>query len=376
MPKLLLFFTSFQIGGIERVVVNLTRCFVEAGIEVTLAPLRKKGPLRDALPAGVQIEDLKPRQNTFHALPFFIRPNNRCPPFAFLPPQTKITFWGFGGGRLCGRRPRLVVSEHNHLSMASNSGLRLSLRWRARLERWFYPLADAIVAVSHGVADDLAASTGISRQKVTVIYNPVVTPEIAALVRAPVPQQFFPPSVPVILGVGRLVDQKNFALLIRAFAELRSRRRARLVLLGEGPQRAELEKLVAGLRLQGEVDMPGAARNPYAYMARAALVALSSRYEGFANVLVESLACGTPVVATDCPAGPAEILDGGRFGRLVAVGDAMAMARAIEQTLDEPPDRPRLQQRAALFSAQSSASQYLRLLLPDFTFPERQANHG
>jgi glycosyltransferase involved in cell wall biosynthesis len=376
MPKLLLFFGSFQIGGIERAMVNLTRCFVEAGIEVTLAPLRKEGPLRDALPAGVQIEDFKPRQNTFYALPDFIHAIQSCQPDAILSAHANINILAIWARRLTGSHARLVVSEHSHLSMASNSGPRLSLRYRARLERWFYPLADAIVAVSHGVADDLAASTGISRQKVTVIYNPVVTPEIAALMRAPVAQSLFPPSAPVILGVGRLVDEKNFALLIRAFAELRSRRRARLVLLGEGPQRVELEKLVAELRLQDEVDLPGAARNPYAYMARAALVALSSKYEGLPTVIVESLACGTPVVATDCPAGPAEILDGGRFGRLVAVGDAMAMARAIEQTLDEPPDRPRLQQRAALFSAQNSASQYLRLLLPDFTFPERQANHG
>jgi glycosyltransferase involved in cell wall biosynthesis len=161
------------------------------------------------------------------------------------------------------------------------------------------------------------------------------------------------------------VKAKDYQTLIQAFAMIRARREARLLILGEGPLRAELEALIQRLGLAADACLPGFVTNPYAYMARASVLVLSSRYEGFPNVLAESLACGTPVVATDCETGPAEILDHGRFGRLVPVGDHAAMAGAIEATLDAPPNADSLRARAAVFSASSSARQYLALLFPD-----------
>ncbi|HSV84942.1 MAG TPA: glycosyltransferase, partial [Levilinea sp.] len=295
MPKLLLVFSSFKVGGIERAMVNLTRRFMQSGVEVVLAVLRKEGPFINLLPASIQIIDLEARNNTFYTLPNFVRAIKRQQPDAILSAHPNINFLALWARFLTGSQARLVISEHSHLTMASNSGPRLSLRYRPLMEKFFYPMADAIVAVSGGLADDLAASTGISRQRIAVIHNPVVTEDIAALSQEPLPQPLFPPSVPVILGAGRLVDVKDFATLIRAFAEVRSHKRARLILLGEGPLRGKLESLVQHLHLIDEVDLPGEVVNPFAYMARAAVLVLSSKYEGLPNVIAESLACGTPV---------------------------------------------------------------------------------
>jgi hypothetical protein len=169
----------------------------------------------------------------------------------------------------------------------------------------------------------------------------------------------------VALLARRLAPQKGFATLIRAFAEVRRRRPARLVILGDGPLRPELEALAGELGVGGDVALPGFVANPYAYMARASVFALSSAWEGFGNVLVEALACGTPVVAADCPSGPGEILDGGRFGRLVPVGDPEALARAILGTLDRPPDPEVARGRARDFSVEGIAGEYLRALVAD-----------
>jgi glycosyltransferase involved in cell wall biosynthesis len=226
----------------------------------------------------------------------------------------------------------------------------------------YYPRADAIVAVSRGVADDLARFAGLPRDVIRVIYNPVVGADLPRMAGEPVDHPWFRPGeLPVILGAGRLSRQKDFPTLIRAFAEVRRARPARLVILGDGAQRAELEALVRTLGLADAVALPGFTSNPYAHMARAAVFVLSSRFEGFPNVLVEALAVGTPVVATDCPSGPAEILERGRHGRLVPVGQADALARALLATLDAPGDPAGRRRRAADFSADASVSTYLDL---------------
>jgi glycosyltransferase involved in cell wall biosynthesis len=169
----------------------------------------------------------------------------------------------------------------------------------------------------------------------------------------------------VILGAGRLTAQKDFPTLIRAFALARAAQPMRLILLGEGELREPLRALAADLGIAAQVDLPGFVENPYAFMSRAHVFVLSSAWEGFGLVLVEAMACGTPVVSTDCPAGPAEILMGGRFGRLVPVGDAGAMAEAIRATLADPLPADRLRSRAGDFSLEKIGDEYFELLLPD-----------
>jgi glycosyltransferase involved in cell wall biosynthesis len=230
------------------------------------------------------------------------------------------------------------------------------------LARWFYPWADAIVTVSQGSAEDLAR-LGLSSDCIKVIYNPVVTPELFEKVTEPVEHPWFEPgSPPVILGVGRLEKQKDFPTLIRAFAQVRQQRPARLMILGEGQERPDLETLVQELGLAENVALPGFVANPYAYMGKAALFVLSSLFEGLPTVLIEAMATETPVVSTDCKSGPAEILANGQYGKLVAVGDVKGMAEAIISTLEAPPNSEALKLRAAEFSLEKAVAQYQQVL--------------
>ena len=203
------------------------------------------------------------------------------------------------------------------------------------------------------------------------MYNPTVTPEILEKAREPVDHPWFAPGEPpVILGVGRYHPNKDFPTLIRAFAKVRAGRPARLVILGDaapGKKRdkylADIQALVAELGIGDDIDFPGFTINPYRYMSRAALFVLSSLREGFPNVLVEAMACGCPVVATDCPHGPPEILDNGTYGRIVPMRAVDAMAEAIARTLDVPISAERLKARASEFTAERAVERYERILL-------------
>jgi glycosyltransferase involved in cell wall biosynthesis len=200
--------------------------------------------------------------------------------------------------------------------------------------RIFYPGATGIVATSEEMADDLAEFVRIPRERIQVIYNPVVSPEIYSLAEEPLLHPWFEHGAPpVVLGVGRLTKAKDFPTLIRAFYLLRSRRPARLVILGEGEERAYIESKVRVLGIQGDVDLPGFTPNPFPYMRQAAVFVLSSAWEGLPNALIQALALGTPVISTDCRSGPREILNDGAFGKLVPVGDDAAMSSAIEEAL-------------------------------------------
>jgi glycosyltransferase involved in cell wall biosynthesis len=226
-------------------------------------------------------------------------------------------------------------------------------------------MADAVVAVSDGVADGLAAATGLPRDRITTIYNPVVSPAMLVKAAEPTPHPWLESGQPpVILGVGRLVPQKDFPTLIRAFARLRSEGPVRLLIVGPGSTeaQAELRSLATALGGAEDMELPGSILNPFAYMARAGVFVLSSAWEGFGNVLVEALACGCPVVSTDCPSGPAEILDGGRYGALVPVGDDRAMAEAILAALAHPPERAALTARGAEFSVDRAVERYLAII--------------
>jgi glycosyltransferase involved in cell wall biosynthesis len=228
--------------------------------------------------------------------------------------------------------------------------------------RWTYPWADGVIAVSSGVADDLAATIGLSRDRIDFIYNPIDTTAVRQRAEEPFEHPWLAPGEPpVVLGVGRLTAAKDFSVLVRAFAELRTQRRARLVILGEGELRPDLQALIAELGLPKDVIMPGFCDNPFVWMRRAEVFVLSSAWEGLPGTLIQAMACGTPVVSTDCPSGPAEILEKGKWGRLVPVGNAGALAQAILATLEDV-TRPDVASRAADFSIDSAVDGYLRVL--------------
>ena len=237
-----------------------------------------------------------------------------------------------------------------------------------KLLRKYYSLNDGIMAVFLGVAEDTAKIINIPVEKIRVIHNPVVTPELDSLASIPPEHPWFSDEarVPVILGIGRLEPQKDFPNLIQAFARARQSTPCRLMILGEGALRPELQALADKLGVAGDLAMPGFVNNPYQYMRAAALFVLSSRWEGSPNGLTEALAVGTPVVATDCPNGPYEILQAGKYGHLVPMGDAPALAAAMLETLRSPHDAAFLRNGVARYSVENSAREYLAAMgLPE-----------
>ena len=236
---------------------------------------------------------------------------------------------------------RVVITEHNTISMARRYQPRFFRIISNLLIRMNYPFADRIVAVSHGVADDLSTIAKIPRDKITVIANPIITPEMISKTKEEFDHPWFKPGEPpVILAIGRFTTQKDFPLLVNAFAEVRKSMAARLIILGDGPDRSELLSLVNKLQLEEDISMPGFVQNPYPYLVHASLFVLSSQWEGLPTVLAEALYCGTPLVATDCQSGPVEILEGGKYGKLVPVGDQISLVEAIITSLNNPKIAP------------------------------------
>lgn len=341
--------------------LTLAQGFAERGVSTDLVLAKAEGPYLKQAPDGVRIVDLNAPRVLF-SLPRLIRYLRRTRPDALLSALDHANLVAILARRVAGAPARLVVAVHNTMSLATKHAPTLRGQAIPALARWLYPAADRVVAVSRGVAEDITRLYCLPETQVRVIYNPVATPELLHKVSDPVSHPWFEQDMPpVILGVGRLTEPKDFPTLLRAFALVRQRVDARLMILGEGEERATLEQLASELKLQEYVALPGFVENPYAYMRRAALFVLSSRWEGLPTVLIEAMACGTPVVATDCPSGPREILEDGKWGRLVPVGNAEALAEAIVETLRQPPQlNPAA--RAADFSVEKAVEAYLDVL--------------
>lgn len=223
--------------------------------------------------------------------------------------------------------------------------------------------ADSIVAVSHGVAEDINSITGIPLEKIHVVRNPVISPELEEMAVDPPEHKWFEQkNKPVIIGIGRLGRQKNFELLIKAFAIARSKTDCRLIILGEGRRYHRLLKLIRTLKLEEHVDLPGFVVNPYSYLTRSDLFVQSSNWEGSPNALTEALALGIPVVATDCESGPREILQDGQVGRLVPVNDANALAEAIQLSFLNPVKAEILKEAVKEYTVERSSERYLSIL--------------
>lgn len=331
-----LFLPSLEGGGAERVMLQLARGFRERGLAVDVVVFNAAGAYADDIPRGVRLVNLRARR-ALTSLPALVRYLRRDRPTVLVVTSTHASLVAVVAKLLARVPTHLVVRQAETFSVAARDafrGMRAVIPW---LVRRLYPLVDTIIAGSAGVADDLASAAGLSRDRIAVIPSPVVAPELFAQAREPLDHPWFAPGAdPVVLGVGRLTDVKDYATLIRAFALVRDRQSARLLILGEGEERARLEAMVRAMGLSESVALPGFVRNPFAFMTQAAVFVLSSRSEGSPGALIQALACGARVVATDCRNGPREILDGGRFGRLVPVGDVAALAAAIGAALNEP----------------------------------------
>lgn len=342
--------------------VRLANVFVRRGIETDIILVRREGRYFEEVDGRVRIVDLS-ASRILMALPGLVSYLRKRRPTALLSTLTYANIVAIWARDLAGCPERLVVREANPISsVADDRAASLKFRLTPCIVRRFYSRADAIVGISRGLSRDLIARGRLPAHKVQAIYNPVVTRDLYEKAGEPLEHPWFSGSSPVILTAGRLTRQKDVGTLIQAFRILREQVDARLVVLGEGELRPELENLVTDLGLQNAVELPGFVDNPFKYMARSDVFALSSRWEGFGNVLVEAMAVGTAVVSTDCPTGPAEILADGEYGRLVDVGNAPQMAQAIADVLRSPSSPDRLKRRAREFSADQVAEQYLSLL--------------
>lgn len=259
----------------------------------------------------------------------------------------------------------VILRQARSPSEALNATARSSglyILYRRLLTRFVYRQADKIVTVSNEMTEDLVTMTGLPTSSFETIYNPTITEDVILKSQEHLDHPWLNRDTPVILGVGRLTEQKDFATLIRAFALVQAQRPAYLMILGEGDARASLESLITSLNLADVVALPGFVGNPYNYMARASVFVLSSKFEGLPNALIEALAIGTPVVATNCPTGPNEILEAGAYGPLIQVGDEVALAKGILQVLDNPLPRSYLSARGRSFSLEVATEKFLRVL--------------
>lgn len=361
MPKISIALPDLRGGGAERVCLDLAYEFSRRGHIVEFVLMRMEGEFLSEARSSFSIVDLNAFRSRYvpRALAYYLRRNQ--------PDVLIANMWSLTAASVCarflsGRRPKLLLVEHNVLSkqyaswgMFHTCIMRLSM---SLTYRW----SDAVAAVSQGAAHDVERLAVLPHGDVSVVYNPIRSkgpPSAGAIALA---QSLWGlDETERILSVGSLKDQKNHALLIRAFAVM-PRPNARLMILGHGQNEEELRSLADQLQVADRVIFAGFHSDPTAFYHTANLFVLSSDYEGFGNVIVEALSCGLSVVSTDCPSGPAEILEYGRYGRLVPVGDANAVAKAMDEALASPSDPEMLKRRAADFAPDIAAQRYLDLL--------------
>jgi glycosyltransferase involved in cell wall biosynthesis len=343
--------------------VNLARAWIARGFEVEFVLRQARGELMAELPPGASVLDLNAGRvrSSIRPLARYLR---RTPPRVLLAAMWPLTAVAVVSARLAGYRGRVLGSEHSPLSLAYANRGALHRWFLSASQRWAYPRLDAAIGVSAGVADDLARLSGLPRDMFTVLHNPAALGKAGA--RMDVPLDLASAPRPIFLTVGTLKRVKRQDVLIDAFAKLAAHGGGTLCILGDGPERGALAAQVQALGLTEAVLMPGFVADPSPWYAAADVFVLSSEYEGFGNVIVEAMEHGLPIVSTDCVAGPSEILDGGRYGTLVPVGDAQALSDAMRDALLAPLDKAALQARASDFGLDVVAERYLDLLIPDW----------
>lgn len=360
MARISVLLPDLRAGGAERLHVHLAREWLRLGLDVEFVLRQARGELLGQIPDGARIVDLSASRVRQSIWPLCAYLRERQPQ-ALLAAMWPLTVVAPLAARLGGFRGRIIVSEHAQQSLSYLRRGKGHNTLMVASMRALYPWADARIAVSEGVANDMARLSGLPRRDIEVVHNPAAVGKVLDKDACPLPIAMG--DGPLILSVGTLKLVKRQDLLIRAFARLRLTN-ATLCIIGEGRERARLEALVETLGLQGRVLLPGYQADTAPWYAHADLFVLSSDHEGFGNVIVEALEQGTPVVSTDCPSGPREILDNGRYGALVPVGDVDALAKAMENSLAREHDHEALKRRACDFSVDKAAAAYLEVLLP------------
>ena len=413
-PSIALLMPNFGGGGVQSTTLILARTLSERGYPVSLLLHSLNGPLAASVPKTIRqvalsrSSSVTARVSAMVAAPSLIRellkpvvlpwetPDSLRfvrdlarylraeKPHTLFAATPYLNIEAILARRLSGQQARVVISERVPTPQWLNANDQWQRRYLRPLMNRLYLEADGIVAISNGVAAGLADAISLHHDRITTIYNPVVLPDIDERAAQPAEHPWFAPGAPpVILAVGRPGRVKDHITLLRAFALVRADHDVRLVVIGQNRasrkparRRTEFDALALKLNVAEHVASIDHTLNPFAFFARASMLAVSSRYEGFCNVLLEALACGCPVVSTDCPVGPREILEGGRYGKLAPVGDPVAMAQAIRQTLADPPKRAFLKARAQQFSFDDSIARYEAMLGGVARTVPRRADHA
>jgi len=365
-PRIAFFLQFMAMGGAERMMLNLAGGLLARGYPVELVLAQARGPLLEQVPPEIKIVDLEsPR--VLSALPRLVDYFRSARPDVVLSALTHANLIALWAKLLSGSRTRVVVSKDFYFSQKVRVAVTRTERLFPLLMRFSYRAADGIIAASSGAADALSRLIAIPRQSIAVIHNPVLAGNrIGELAESPLDHPWFREGQPpVFLSVGRMEAAKDYPTLLRAFAILKESVPSRLIILGDGSLRPQLEALAEELGLSGFLEMPGFTNNPFQFMRRSKAVVLSSRWETFGNVLVEAMACGTQVVSTNCPSGPMEILENGDYGWLVPMNNPQALALAMKEALHNPRPPEKLRTHARQFSVDVVTEQYLRILFPE-----------
>jgi len=374
------FMPSIKVGGVERTLLNILTELANRDFRLTVLTSQLPDKFKSQLPENVEIQLI----GSITATPFFLKPfsaksrtslNAMWGLAKFLKQEQPDALYSFQGSTvavvarfLVKSKTQLFVRESNTPSQSFIHDGYIARKAKIRLKRTLYKKANTVISVSEGVADDLVQSVKIPRAKIKVIYNPTFTPQLIEMAVEPLEHKWLNTTakVPVIISVGRLSKQKDHLTLIDAFALVRKTQDARLIIVGEGPERMALERRANELEISADIDLVGEHSNPYKYLSRANLFVLSSIFEGLPNAVIEAVACGLPVVATDCPSGPREILLNGAAGTLVPVGNPERMAEAILAYLNDPALAELHVQAGndslARFTPQRAADSYLSLI--------------
>ncbi len=365
--KIAFFVPSMRGGGAERVMLNLARGFAGEGFDVDLVLTKAEGPYMALIPPEVNVVDLNSHR-VLACLPNLVRYLRKQRPQVMLSTMLHTNIIALLARRLACVPLRVVLREAMELSEILDSKNFFRKILTVVFVRLAYASADGNIAVSHAVARDYETRLRWPLGRMQVAINAVVTPELMAESQEPVEHPWFQAGEPpVILSAGRLAEEKDYPTLIKAFSLVHQHCPTRLVILGEGKERPALESLISDLGLEKEVLLPGFVENPFKYMARARVFVLSSLFEGLPGTLIQAMAVGTPVVATNCKGGVNEILEDGKYGDIVPVGDEKKMADAILKNLNSSTEKTgtseRLKQRANFFSLENSLKSYASIML-------------
>ncbi|KST67684.1 glycosyltransferase [Mastigocoleus testarum] len=361
MKKHVTFFMTNLHSDADKLVINLLKGILELDKDVylDLVVANKKGGYLNQIPKQVRIINLE-SHGTFKAIVSLSQYLREHQPNTLISHTTHTNAIAVLARFLVQEKIRLVLVEDNTLFARKSKSFQR--KFFPILMKLLYRYADAIVGVSYATARDLESRLGLRTGKVKIIYNPVVDSQLTFQANESFNHPWFQKGAPpVFLAMGRLTQQKDFATLIKAFSILRSNKVARLMIIGEGELRGELEYLTKKLGIAQDVAIPSFVKNPYVYMKNASAFVMSSRWESLGNVLIEAMACGCPVVSTDCPHGPREILAAGKYGILVPVEDVFTLSYAMLKVLETPIRTELLVRRANYFSVRRSVSKYLAI---------------